>query len=83
LIVIKENKKDRKIEIIFSVDRFILSLEIKFFKPKIDTAARVGMESKKDIFSASCLLKFKNLAAVIVILTYLHQESKIKFEIIL
>ena len=29
----KENKKDKIIEIMFNIDKFILSLEIKFFKP--------------------------------------------------
>jgi len=63
----KENKNDKKIEIIFNIDKFIFSLNIKFLKPKIDTAARVGIESKNDIFNESYLLKFNNLAAVIVI----------------
>ena len=37
------------------------------FKPKIDTAPKTGIDNKKDIFAASTLLKFNNLAALIVI----------------
>mgnify|MGYP001337320557 CR=1 FL=1 len=37
------------------------------YKPKIDTAPKIGIDNKKDIFAASTLLKFNNLAAVIVI----------------
>ena len=38
-----------------------------FFIPKIDTAPKIGIESKKDIFAESVLSNFKNLAAVIAI----------------
>tara|TARA_B100000424_G_scaffold244246_1_gene214394 strand:+ start:957 stop:1142 length:186 start_codon:yes stop_codon:yes gene_type:complete len=44
------------------------SLEIiKLLSPKIETAPKVGIESKKEIFKESSLENFKNLAAVIVI----------------
>ena len=44
------------------------SLENKiFFNPKIETAAKIGTDNKKEIFAESTLLKFKNLAAVIAI----------------
>ena len=39
----------------------------KFLIPNIETAPRVGIDNKKDIFAASNLLKFKSLAAVIEI----------------
>ena len=46
----------------------IKSLENKMFlNPKIETAAKIGIDNKKDIFADSTLLKFKNLAAVIAI----------------
>ena len=38
-----------------------------FFKPKIETAPKIGIEIKNEIFAESTLLKFKNLAAVIAI----------------
>ena len=45
------------------MENSILS-EINYFKPNIETAPKVGLV--KEIFDASYLLKFKNLAAVIV-----------------
>ena len=49
-----------------------------FFKPKIETAPNVGIDNKKDILAASYLLKFKTLAAVIVIPDLLTPGSKAK-----
>ena len=58
---------DKKIETKFKADKLKSSKVIRFFNPKIETAPRVGIDSKKDIFAASNLLTFKNLAAVIEI----------------
>ena len=63
--MISEIKKERKIETKFNIVKFTLSSIIKFLKPKRDTAPKIGIERKKDIFAESILLKFKNLAAVI------------------
>ena len=38
----------------------------KFFNPKIETAARVGIDNKNDILAESYLLNFNILAPVIV-----------------
>ena len=38
---------------------------IILLNPNIETAPRVGMDNKNDILTASILLNFKNLAAVI------------------
>ena len=62
-----ENINDKKIEIIFNIDKCALLENIIFFNPKIDTAPKVGIESKKEILDASNLLKFNSLPAVIVI----------------
>ena len=43
------------------------SEENNVFIPKIDTAPKIGIEIKKEIFPASILLKFNNLAAVMAI----------------
>ena len=59
-----------------------MSLDDIIFKPKIDTAPKVGIESKKEIFAASYRLNLKILAAVIVIPDLLTQVLKIVFEII-
>ena len=56
---------DNKIDIKFNIEKFISSEVAKFFKPNNETAPRVGIESKKDIFAESTLLKCNNLAAVI------------------
>ena len=58
---------DKKIDIKFNEEILISSEITKFFIPNIETAPRVGIDSKKDILAASNLLKFKNLAAVIEI----------------
>ena len=76
LIVIKENIYDKKIEIKLNNEIFASSLVNKLFKPNIETAPRVGIDSKKDILAASNLLKFKNLAAVIEIPDLLTPGTK-------
>lgn len=53
LIVTKENAKDKKIEIKFKNEKFISLDKITFLSPKIETAAKVGIDNKKDIFAAS------------------------------
>ena len=67
---------DNKIDIKFNIEKFKSSEVAKFFKPNNETAPRVGIESKKDIFAASNLLKFKNLAAVIEIPDLLTPGTK-------
>ena len=67
LIVIKENKNENRIAVKFIIVKFKLLDDIKSFKPNTDTAAKVGIDNRKDIFAESYLLKFNNLAAVIVI----------------
>ena len=54
-------------EIIFSTEKLMSWDAIKFFKPNIETAPKVGIDSKKDILAESNLLKPRNLAAVIEI----------------
>ena len=49
------------------MEKLISGDEIIFFKPYIETPASVGIDNKKEILAASTLLKFKILAAVIVI----------------
>ena len=44
--------------------------------PKIETAPSVGIDNKNDIFAASTLLNFKNLAAVIEIPDLLTPGTK-------
>ena len=48
-------------------EKLRLPESIILFRPKILTAAKVGIDSKKDIFAESNLLNFKSLAAEIVI----------------
>ena len=57
--------KEKKIEIklIFVKKKF--SDNNKFFIPNKDTAPKIGIDNKKEIFADSSLLKFSNLAAVI------------------
>ena len=66
-MVIKEKTKDKNIEIKFNNEILISSAETMFLIPKRETTARVGIDSKKEIFTESYLLNFNNLAAVIVI----------------
>tara|TARA_Y100001958_G_C20849056_1_gene292333 strand:+ start:117 stop:353 length:237 start_codon:yes stop_codon:yes gene_type:complete len=64
-MVIREKIKEKNIEIRFRDEILISSEEKIFLIPKIETAAKVGIDSKKEIFAASYLLNFNNLAAVI------------------
>ena len=66
LIVIIEKRKEKKIELIFNIEKLKSSEIITFLKPYKDTAPNVGIDSKKDIFAASYLINFNNLAAEIV-----------------
>ena len=61
------NKNDIKIDTTLSIEKLKSPKKIIFFNPKIETAPSVGIDNKKDILAESVLLKFKNLAAVIVI----------------
>ena len=55
----------------------ITSLEkIKFLKPKIETAPKIGIDSKKDNLAESTLLKLRSLAAVIAIPDLLTPGNK-------
>ena len=60
------------------MDKFRLLDVIKLLIPKKLTAAKVGIDNKKEIFSESTLLKFKNLAAVIDIPDLLTPDIKDK-----
>ena len=66
-MVIYENINDRKavnIELTVNIWSFCF---IKSKTPYKLHAPKAGIESKKDIFAASILLNFKNLAPVIII----------------
>ena len=67
LIVINENINENIIDEIIKSEKSKLFDCDKLSSPKIDTAAKVGIDNKKDIFAESYLLNFKNLAPVIVI----------------
>ena len=56
-----------KIEKKFSFENLIFSIETMLLSPYIETAPKVGIDNKKEIFDASNLLNFNNLPAVIVI----------------
>ena len=73
-----ENKKDKKIEVIFWTEKIILSELTIFFMPNIETAAKVGTDSKKEILAESILLKLSNLAAVMVMPDLLTPGTKEK-----
>ena len=60
-------KKENSIEKRFKIEKLKLLLCIISFNPKTDTAPKVGIDSRKEIFAASYRLKLSNLAAVIVI----------------
>ena len=51
-----ENIKDKTIAKILILEKIKLSVIIKFLIPKKLTAARVGIDNKKDIFAESNLL---------------------------
>ena len=63
----KENKKEQDIEINIKNEKFRLSDFNKLFIPKIETAPKVGIDNKKDIFAESYLLNFNALAPFIAI----------------
>ena len=67
LIVINEKQNDIKIADKLIPEKLILSEIIIFFTPKIETAPKIGIDNKNEIFAASTLLKFNNLAVVIAI----------------
>ena len=66
-MVIIEHKNEKKIDIKFNFVKLKFSDKSIFLNPNRDTAPRMGIDNKKDIFAASNLLKFSNLAAVIAI----------------
>ena len=66
-IVIYEKIKDKKIAAKFKIEKLKLLELIRLLIPKRLTAARMGIESKKDIFAESYLSNCKNRAAVIPI----------------
>ena len=66
-MVISENKNENIIEKIIKNEKLEPSDRTKLFNPKIETAAKVGIDRKNDILAESYLLNFKNLAPVIVI----------------
>ena len=66
-IVMKENKKENIIEIIIKNEKLKLSDFTKLFNPKIETAAKVGIDNRNDILAESYLLNFNTLAPVIAI----------------
>ena len=67
MIVINEKKNEKKIEKIFNKEKLKFPEKNIFFNPNIDTALKVGIDKRKDIFAESYLLKLNNLAALIVI----------------
>ena len=78
MIVKKEKAKEIIIDSKFNFVNSILSERKIFFKPKIDTAPKIGMETKKEIFAASVLLNLNNLAVVIAIPDLLTPGTKDK-----
>ena len=63
----KENINEKIIAIKFVIVKLLSFENTIFINPKTETAPRIGIDKKKDIFAASILLNFKNLAAVIAI----------------
>ena len=63
----KENKNENIIEMIIKNEKLKLSDFTKLFNPKIETAAKVGIDNKNDILAESYLLNFNALAPVIEI----------------
>ena len=65
--MIKEKKNESNIEIKFNFVNSIL-LETKIFLiPNKETAPKIGIDIKNDIFAADTLSNFKSLAPVIAI----------------
>ena len=77
-IVKNEKINETMIDIKFSFVNSLFPEKIKFFKPKNDTAAKIGIEIRKEIFAASVLLNLNNLAAVIAIPDLLTPGTKDK-----
>ena len=71
-----ENMNENIIEIKFKIEKFKSWETTRFLKPNKETAVKVGIDNKNDIFAASNLLKFNNLAAVIVIPDLLTPGTK-------
>ena len=67
LIVISENTKEKSIEKKFVIEKFKSWFSKWLYRPKIETAANVGIDNKNEILAESTLLKSKNLADVITI----------------
>ena len=78
MIVKKEKIKEIIIDNKFNFVNSALSERNRFLKPKIDTAPKIGIEIRKEIFAASVLLNFNNLAAVIAIPDLLTPGTKDK-----
>ena len=74
----KENKKENIIDIIIKKEKSKLSDFTKLFNPKIETAAKVGMDNRNDILAESYLLNFNTLAPVIAIPDLLTPGTKDK-----
>ena len=64
LIVTKEKINESKIEIKLSFVNSIFSVIKIFLIPNNETAPKIGIDIKKDIFAADTLSNFKSLAAV-------------------
>ena len=62
-----EEYVDKKIDIIFKIEKLISCENIKLFIPNKETASKIGIEIKKDNFEASYLSNFKILATEIAI----------------
>ena len=62
----------------FNCIRYASFNKNKFFIPKNETAPKMGIDNKKEIFAESTLLKFNNLAAVIAIPDLLTPGTKDK-----
>ena len=74
----KENKKQKAIETSIKNEKLKLSDFTKLFNPKIETAAKVGIDNRKDILAESYLLNFNVLAPVIAIPDLLTPGTKDK-----
>ena len=51
-----KKKNDKKIAVKFKLEKKNSIRKNMFFKPKIETAPRVGIDNKKEIFDESYLL---------------------------
>ena len=71
-----ENIKEKKIEIKFNIEKNESVDSTKLIAPNKETAPRVGIERRKDIFAASTLLKLNNRAAVMEIPDLLTPGTK-------